>query len=622
MADGSVTLDMSIDEKGLNNAIKKLNDTVKEFVSRTTSGFKEVDSELDELADSAKKLKIEPTTEGLEEAVKNLDRLNATIDNQRYTLESYRKEYKKVVEEHGDGSRQALKLERQMLELESSIDKNIKTSDEYASVIGDLEDKMSEGADTADRLQKKMDETGETSQSANQGMTAFGHTVSELVVSGVEMAVGAIADLLDKTRELRTEMSFLEQNARTAGVSLETTSEAMRNLNAITGETDSNVEAVSNLLAAGFDDNSLQEAVEALSGAVIQFPDTMKIESLADSLQETIATGEATGQFSELLGRLGINVDSYNKKIAHMSEQSRANYSVQLLQREGLAQVNEQWRENNKTLVEAADAEFEYNQTLAELGEILDPLRTQVLQGINEALTENKDVISDIAGFIADFIGVAVDVIGVLAQIPAPIYIIIAVLGIVIKLVTSFGSVFGIAAKGAATGIASAAQALSKAAPAAMKAGTSFGLLALEIMGVVLVIALLVSAIASLVRAFKGVPEEVNIDVNGDIPSMDDLKNQLKSKGYASGTASAASGWAWVGENGPELVNFRGGERVMTANQSSAFRSTAGSERTNYYVTYNNTFKVDDIRTYQQIENKMKNQRITQRMGYIGGQNK
>ena len=618
-SDGSVTLDMSIDEKGLNNAIKKLNDTVKDFVSRTTSGFKDVDDELDELVASAKKLKIEPTTEGLEEAVKNLDLLNATIDNQRYTLESYRKEYKKVVEEHGDGSRQALKLERQMLELESSIDKNIKTSDEYASVIGDLEDKMSEGADTADRLQKKMDETGETSQSANQGMTAFGHTVSELVVSGVEMAVGAIADLLDKTRELRTEMSFLEQNARTAGVSLETTSEAMRNLNAITGETDSNVEAVSNLLAAGFDDNSLLEAVEALSGAVIQFPDTMKIESLADSLQETIATGEATGQFSELLGRLGVNVDNYNKKIAHMSEQSRANYSVQLLQREGLAQVNDQWRENNKTLVEAADAEFEYNQTLAELGEILDPLRTQVLTGITEALTENKDVISDIAEFIADFIGVVINVLDVLMQVPAPIYIIIAVLGIVIKLVTSFGSVFGIAATGAAKGIATATQALAKAAPAAMKAGTSFGLLALEIMGVVLVIALLVSAIASLVRAFKGVPEEVNIDVNGDIPSMDDLKSQLKSKGYASGTASAASGWAWVGENGPELVNFRGGERVLTANQSSAFRSTAGSERTNYYVTYNNTFKVDDIRTYQQIENKMKNQRITQRMGYVRG---
>lgn len=33
--------------------------------------------------------------------------------------------------------------------------------------------------------------------------------------------------------------------------------------------------------------------------------------------------------------------------------------------------------------------------------------------------------------------------------------------------------------------------------------------------------------------------------------------------GFASGTFSAPSGMAWVGENGPELVNFRGGEQVI-----------------------------------------------------------
>jgi Transglycosylase SLT domain len=32
--------------------------------------------------------------------------------------------------------------------------------------------------------------------------------------------------------------------------------------------------------------------------------------------------------------------------------------------------------------------------------------------------------------------------------------------------------------------------------------------------------------------------------------------------GYAYGTASALPGWAWVGERGPELVKFRGGEQV------------------------------------------------------------
>jgi len=35
--------------------------------------------------------------------------------------------------------------------------------------------------------------------------------------------------------------------------------------------------------------------------------------------------------------------------------------------------------------------------------------------------------------------------------------------------------------------------------------------------------------------------------------------------GYALGTSSAAPGWAWVGERGPELVRFRGGESVTPA---------------------------------------------------------
>jgi tape measure domain-containing protein len=39
--------------------------------------------------------------------------------------------------------------------------------------------------------------------------------------------------------------------------------------------------------------------------------------------------------------------------------------------------------------------------------------------------------------------------------------------------------------------------------------------------------------------------------------------------GYALGTHAAAPGMAWVGERGPELVDFRGGERVMNARRSS-----------------------------------------------------
>lgn len=45
--------------------------------------------------------------------------------------------------------------------------------------------------------------------------------------------------------------------------------------------------------------------------------------------------------------------------------------------------------------------------------------------------------------------------------------------------------------------------------------------------------------------------------------------------GYATGTNSAARGWAWVGERGPELVKFRGGERVL--NNSDSMKAGGGA---------------------------------------------
>ncbi|MVO87425.1 transglycosylase SLT domain-containing protein [Streptomyces sp. p1417] len=52
-------------------------------------------------------------------------------------------------------------------------------------------------------------------------------------------------------------------------------------------------------------------------------------------------------------------------------------------------------------------------------------------------------------------------------------------------------------------------------------------------------------------------------------------------KGYATGTRSAARGIALVGERGPELVDFKGGERVYTARETA---SMAGGPRYEIHV--------------------------------------
>jgi SLT domain-containing protein len=43
-----------------------------------------------------------------------------------------------------------------------------------------------------------------------------------------------------------------------------------------------------------------------------------------------------------------------------------------------------------------------------------------------------------------------------------------------------------------------------------------------------------------------------------------------QGRGYEDGTDWALPGWAWVGEAGPELVKFRGGEQVMSHQDSVA----------------------------------------------------
>lgn len=44
-------------------------------------------------------------------------------------------------------------------------------------------------------------------------------------------------------------------------------------------------------------------------------------------------------------------------------------------------------------------------------------------------------------------------------------------------------------------------------------------------------------------------------------------------RGYASGTSNAQPGWAMVGENGPEMMFFHGGEKVLNAAQTSTLRA-------------------------------------------------
>lgn len=609
MADGSVTLDTSLETSGLEKALNKLNDLLKRFSNQANDSFEDLDDALETSSESAKDLKIIPDTNGIDEAVRSLDILNARIENQSKLLDNYQAEYARVAQRYGETSDEALNMQKKILSAEDAISRMTKQSDTMADNIRKAEKAMESGAEAADDLGKASGDAGDSMSKGSKGVSTFQIALGNLVAQGLQSAVSAVWDLVDSTRELRTDLSLLEQNATDAGVSFELINEKMRETAAITGETDSAVEALSNLLASGFDENQLVSALDAITGAYIRFPDTMKIENLAESLQETIATGQATGQFAELLDRLGVNVDRFNARMSDTeSVARRQNIALQELARSGLGEVADEYRNNNEALLEGAQAQYDYNMALAGIAEAIEPLKSGILEQFSQLLYENRDAIQTVGEVIYYVLAVIIEMINILAKLPPELTMIIGVLILVVTAVTKITN------------------AIDSGTGAIGKMSTAFSGLNSPMTKVLAVVLLLIGAFSLLLYLILAIKDGVNNAKsalnsfsNVKVPSVPDVdKSNIPSvRGYASGTRSANPGLAWVGENGPELINFKGGEVVYNATQSAAMAGMA-QRRTptisNYYVTID----AKNVREFNDIVRIAQNERQSYRMGYVG----
>lgn len=76
-------------------------------------------------------------------------------------------------------------------------------------------------------------------------------------------------------------------------------------------------------------------------------------------------------------------------------------------------------------------------------------------------------------------------------------------------------------------------------------------------------------------------------EANETVASLDNILDRTFG-GYAIGTNNALSGLHLVGEAGPELVRFRGGEQVLNANNTQKALEGMGGTTINQNVTFNN----------------------------------
>ena len=75
---------------------------------------------------------------------------------------------------------------------------------------------------------------------------------------------------------------------------------------------------------------------------------------------------------------------------------------------------------------------------------------------------------------------------------------------------------------------------------------------------------------------------------NRTLENIDKVLGQVFGGGYATGTNNAMRGLHLVGEAGPELVNFRGGEQVLNNRNTQTALENAGGTTINQNVVFNN----------------------------------
>ena len=361
-----VTVEIGGDTTELDKALKGVNQNIE----KTSKELKEVN----------RLLKFDPKNVALLEQKQKL--LNKQIDDTEEKLKAVKdaeKQAQKQFEKGDIGEDQYRKIQREVIETTQQLKK-------YENQLNDVH----EAAERANV------EAAESASGAGKGWETVALGVSsaadiiEIAVEALKQAyevgqqIGTkISEILNEavegTTEYRRDLSKLKLNAEEAGVAFDEVSGHLSYLIAITDESDSSIEALSNLLKTGFKGNQLARAIELISGAVIQFPDTLKIESLADSLQETLATGEATGQFAELLERLGYNVENVNGALELFdSETQNRIYLLNLLADKGLGEVNKKYAEANKELIAYSEAQTNANNVMAEIGDKMQPAYTAI----------------------------------------------------------------------------------------------------------------------------------------------------------------------------------------------------------------------------------------------------
>lgn len=256
--------------------------------------------------------------------------------------------------------------------------------------LEDNERYLDEASKSADGCAESIDEYGKAVRDADSNkdplgnlMAGFGNLKGMLaggaVVGGIKAVGDAIMSVVEDTAEYRKIMGTLEISSERAGYSAQQTADIYRTLQGVLGDTQTAATTTANLQAIGFAQEDLITVTNAAIGAWATYGDSIPIDGLSESINETIQAGKVTGTFADVLNWAGTSEDDFNAKLeAANGTTERANIVLQELKSQGLDQAGKAWQDANEDVVALNEATERWDGAMAQLGETLTPAATAI----------------------------------------------------------------------------------------------------------------------------------------------------------------------------------------------------------------------------------------------------
>lgn len=390
MAVRQITTEISIKNEA---EFRKQMKAVNNSLSGMKSEMAKVSAEFDGQANSAEALRkkqailqqqYDQQKEKVQALARMLESAKSAYDENSDVVLSYQRQLNTATVE-------LIKFDRELKNTDKYLDEAAQSADGTASSIDEfgkaVKDAGEEGSDGMGQLKEAFGQLGEAAKSGdiNGVVAALGSMKGVLVggaaVAGAKALADGIINITESTKEYRTILGTLEVSSKQAGYTQEQTTEIYKKFQAVLGDTQKAATATANLQALKLSQEDLRTIVEQAIGAWATYGDSIPIDSLSESINETVQVGKVTGVFADALNWAGTSEDEFNERLAACADTTeRANLVLTQLSEQGLQATGQAWVENNQDIIAANTAQEAMNESMAQLGEALQPASSFLLE--------------------------------------------------------------------------------------------------------------------------------------------------------------------------------------------------------------------------------------------------